>query len=164
MAKPLQQDCIDFHHPLPPTDTQDFLERYRIEAEREIDLLLQRLNELVCTCCPDQVNPGSTPVASAGVGWTGELAICSGVSIVLDDVLPDGTNGVAYSGTVTAGGSAKTITYIITSGALPTGLALNASTGAIVGTPSAAATFTFTVTATDTDGCAGARAYSVTIA
>lgn len=41
------------------------------------------------------------------------------------------------------------VTYTISSGDLPTGLAITAGTGAITGTPTAIGTYTFTVTATD---------------
>ena len=58
------------------------------------------------------------------------------------------------------------ITYAITSGALPSGVTLNASTGAITGTaPSVSAdtTSNFTVTATDDENQSTARAYSITV-
>jgi hypothetical protein len=58
------------------------------------------------------------------------------------------------------------ITYAITSGALPSGVSLNASTGAITGTaPSVSAdtTSNFTVTATDNENQSTARAYSITV-
>ncbi len=82
--------------------------------------------------------------------------------------LPGGTVGVAYSQTVTAsGGSLAPYTFTVTSGALPTNVAL-ASGGAISGTPTAAGTFNFTITATDNDTTngpfSGNRAYSVVIA
>lgn len=74
---------------------------------------------------------------------------------------------VAFSGTVPAqtatvgtafslalapyfSGNRTPFTYTLASGALPAGLALNASTGAISGTPSAAGSGSFTVRATDT--------------
>ena len=58
------------------------------------------------------------------------------------------------------------ITYAITSGALPSGVTLNTSTGAITGTaPSVSAdtTSNFTVTATDDENQSTARAYSITV-
>ena len=50
--------------------------------------------------------------------------------------LPNGQVGVAYSATLTATGGTTPYAWSITSGVLPTGLSLNASTGLISGTPS----------------------------
>ncbi|WP_244610858.1 Ig domain-containing protein, partial [Ensifer sp. M14] len=52
----------------------------------------------------------------------------------------------------------------MTAGALPTGLTLNALSGAVSGTPTIGGSANFTVTATDANGATGSRAYSVTIA
>jgi hypothetical protein len=63
--------------------------------------------------------------------------------------LPAATVGTAYSQTVGASGGVRPYRFSLASGALPTGLTLNAATGAITGAPSAAATASFTVKATD---------------
>ncbi len=78
--------------------------------------------------------------------------------------LPAGAVGSAYSQTITASGGAAPYTYARTAGALPPGLLLSSSTGAITGTPTAFGTFNFTVTATDANGCSGSRPYSIVIA
>jgi len=59
-----------------------------------------------------------------------------------------------------------TVTHTITSGSLPSGLSLNATTGAITGTaPEVAASTTsnFTITATDNENQSTSRAYSIQI-
>ena len=56
--------------------------------------------------------------------------------------LPNGQVGSLYSTTLAATGGMKPYTWTTTSGTLPAGLALNASTGAITGTPTATATNT----------------------
>ena len=61
-----------------------------------------------------------------------------------EDVVYDDGAGLSLSGEYTG-----PVTWAISAGALPTGLAINAATGAITGTPTAAATYNFTVTATD---------------
>ena len=58
------------------------------------------------------------------------------------------------------------ITHTVTSGSLPSGLSLNASTGAITGTaPSVSANTTsnFSITATDNENQSTVRAYSITV-
>jgi hypothetical protein len=78
--------------------------------------------------------------------------------------LPNGTVGTAYNQTVSGSGGTAPYTFAVTSGALPTGLVLNAATGAITGTPTTVGTFNFTITASDINGCPGSRAYSIVIA
>jgi hypothetical protein len=84
--------------------------------------------------------------------------------VALNDILPDGTDGVAYSSSVTASGGAGPYTYVVVSGALPTGLSLNSGSGAVTGTPSPAATYNFTIRAVDANSDNVSRAYSVIIA
>ena len=76
--------------------------------------------------------------------------------------LPGGTIGTGYSQSVSAS-PAGSYSFAVTSGALPNGLSLNTSTGAITGTPTNAGTFTFTITAS-VGGCSGSRSYTVAIA
>lgn len=84
-------------------------------------------------------------------------------------ILANGTQGVAYSATLNpASGGTLPHTYALTAGSLPTGLTLNAASGALSGTPSASGTFNFSVTATDSSTGSGAyssvpRGYSLQI-
>jgi hypothetical protein len=62
--------------------------------------------------------------------------------------------------------SDSAVTYSITSGALPSGLSLNGSTGAITGTESGATdetNYNFTVTATDAESQTASRAFTITV-
>jgi hypothetical protein len=77
--------------------------------------------------------------------------------------LPDGQVGTPYNQTVSGSGGTSPYTFSLSGGALPQGLLLNGSTGAITGTPTTAGTFTFTITATDATGCFGSRLYSMNI-
>jgi hypothetical protein len=76
--------------------------------------------------------------------------------------LPNGTQGTAYSQTVTASGGTGPYTFALTAGALPTGLTLSAG-GVISGTPTGSGVSNFTVGATDSIGDTGSHAYSVNI-
>ncbi len=78
--------------------------------------------------------------------------------------LAGGTVGTAYNQSIAAGGGATPYSYAVTSGSLPTGTALNSSTGAITGSPTAAGSYTFTITATDANGHTKAGTYSVAVA
>lgn len=50
--------------------------------------------------------------------------------------------------------------FTVVSGALPSGLSLNATTGVISGTPSSASTYTFTIRGTNTTGTSADQSYS----
>nr|WP_255479304.1 cell wall-binding repeat-containing protein [Quadrisphaera sp. RL12-1S] len=60
--------------------------------------------------------------------------------------------GTAYTFGATGSAGGSTITWSISAGSLPAGLALNTATGAITGTPTTAGTSTFTLMATTTAG------------
>jgi len=77
--------------------------------------------------------------------------------------LPPATVGIPYSQTIIASGGTGPYTFAVTAGALPNGLTLNTSSGALTGTPTVAGLFTFTIQATDSLGCLGSRAYSMSV-
>ena len=69
--------------------------------------------------------------------------------------------GVAYSDGVAASNSPS---YSVVSGALPTGLNLNTSTGAITGTPSVNGVFTFVIRASNGGGSVDTGTLTITVA
>ncbi|HKY72979.1 MAG TPA: Ig domain-containing protein, partial [Nitrospira sp.] len=77
--------------------------------------------------------------------------------------LPDGTVNQAYNRPVQATGGTAPLTWSISAGALPAGLNINSSTGAISGTPTAVGTSSFTVRVQDTRGQSDTQALSITI-
>ena len=66
--------------------------------------------------------------------------------------LPNGQLQTAYSATLQATGGTTPYSWSISSGSLPTGLTLAATTGVISSTPTAAGTFPFTVKVSDNAG------------
>lgn len=76
--------------------------------------------------------------------------------------LPDGLMGIPYSATLTATGGTTPYTWSLSSGTLPAGLSLNASTGAISGTPTAVVSAT-AVTFNLTDSSSPAQSKSVSL-
>ena len=85
---------------------------------------------------------------------------------VVTSTLPSGTVSQAYSAALQAGGGSGTYGWSTVSGALPAGLTLNTTTGAIAGTPVAAGTSTFTIRAADLNDPANVadRTFQVAIA
>ena len=77
--------------------------------------------------------------------------------------LPGGTQNAAYNSSLTATGGTLPYTWSITSGTLPTGLTLTASTGAISGTPSGTGTSNFTVQVSDANSLKATKALTLTV-
>lgn len=82
---------------------------------------------------PTGCDPPGTPIV------TGSPAITSGAPT-------SATEGTPYSFTITASGT-PVPAFAVTAGSLPAGLSLNGTTGAILGTPTAAGSSTFTIAA-----------------
>jgi Putative Ig domain len=89
-------------------------------------------------------NAGRTATAGLSITVNAALAIAA-------TSLPGGTVGTAYGTNVNATGGVQPYTWSITSGSLPSGLSLNASSGNISGTPTGTGTASFTVTVTDSE-------------
>jgi large repetitive protein len=96
------------------------------------------------------------------------LTIAPPTIVLPATTLPGGTLGTAYNSAINpASGGTSPYSYAVTAGSLPSGLTLNASSGAITGTPSALGTFNFSVTATDSSTGSGpytaTRSYAITV-
>jgi len=111
-------------------------------------------------------------INGSGLAYTLDNAIdCGGVpswvtaagSVATVYDATSGTHATISASDPDAGAS---VTYSITSGAVPSGTTLNASTGVIsgtLGTVSSSTTYNFTVTATDNAGNTSFRAFSMTV-
>ena len=103
--------------------------------------------------------PGTTGWGSTFVGIpTQELTAL----LVSTASLANGTNGLAYSQTLTASGGVAPYSWINSAGTLPPGLVL-ASDGLISGTPTASGPFNFTVQVTDALSTMATQALSVNV-
>ncbi len=116
----------------------------------------------------DATTPDSSTVVSAGVQDTPLAQITVPLVppplVISTSSLPAGTIGAAYNATLTATGGTPPYSWAVTVGTLPAGLSLNASSGAITGTPAGpAGTSNFTVTITDSLASTASRALSITV-
>jgi hypothetical protein len=78
--------------------------------------------------------------------------------------LPGGTVGGSYVTTISATGGTAPYTFVAPlPAALPPGLALNAQTGAIAGSPTKAGTYTFEIDVRDKNGCEDSAIYRIVV-
>ncbi|WP_353069585.1 putative Ig domain-containing protein [Tunturibacter empetritectus] len=91
----------------------------------------------------DSQSPAKT--ASATIS----LAVTATPLTITTSTLPSGTESTAYSSTLQASGGTPAYTWSISTGSLPAGLTLAATTGVISGTPSVTGTSSFTATVSD---------------
>lgn len=77
--------------------------------------------------------------------------------------LASGQTGSAYSQMLAASGGATPYTWAVTSGSLPAGLALNANTGVISGTPTTVGVSIATLRVTDNSGATASATLGITI-
>ena len=112
-----------------------------------------------------KVTDSSAPALTMSVVLS--LTISSSPLVTTTSSLPNGQLGVPYSSTLAAIGGATPYAWSITSGTLPTGLNLNASSGVIAGTPTVAITnlaLTFKVTDSSAPALTYSTALTLTIA
>ena len=89
------------------------------------------------------ITNGNTATSSCGI------TIASPPPTLACPAITTGQAGLPYSSSLAAMGGVSPYTFSISAGALPTGLFLNANTGAISGTPSASGGFSFTAKVLD---------------
>jgi hypothetical protein len=109
-----------------------------------------------------------TITATGTGGCTGSraytLTIACPTITLMPGTLPNAQAGVAYNQAVTASGAASgVVSYNVSTGNLPPGLTLNATSGALTGTPTATGTYSFTIRALSAGNCSGTQSYSLTV-
>jgi large repetitive protein len=92
------------------------------------------------------------------------LAVRQLVTVKLSAHRPIAEVGMRFGAAATAAGGTGTYTWSLASGTLPSGLALNAASGAIAGTPQRAGNFAFALAATDAEGRVATANGAVTVA
>ena len=96
-----------------------------------------------------QVSDSQSPPATASAPLSITVNATLTQLTVVTTSLPQARRTPAYSAMLAATGGLTPYTWSLTAGSLPVGLHLNASTGAITGTPSGGGTSNFTVQVTD---------------
>ena len=110
------------------------------------------------------VTDTGSPAASVSANVT--IKITPAPIVISTTALPDGKVGVPYSTALSATGGTGAYIWTVSSGTLPAGLNLNASSGAIAGTPTATAQqtpLTFKVTDAGTPMQTQSAAYTLTV-
>jgi hypothetical protein len=112
----------------------------------------------------DTITLSSTTVGLAGSPRTVAVSVTAIAGPAVSTLtLPNGTAASAYSQTLAGVGGVAPYTWAVSAGALCPGLALNASTGTIAGSPVIPGSCSFTVQVTDANLASGTAPLSVTV-
>ncbi|HEY4300749.1 MAG TPA: DUF4082 domain-containing protein [Candidatus Didemnitutus sp.] len=113
------------------------------------------------------VSAGMTTISasSGGVGGSTTLTVQPAPLSISTGALAGGTVGIAYSAPVAANGGVTPYHWSIASGALPTGLSLDANSGTVSGTPTVAGNYSPGIMVTDSASPAGTatKTFAITI-
>jgi streptogramin lyase len=110
-----------------------------------------------------QVSDSGTPGQTDSRNFSLTINAIPPLTITTNSPLPEGTEAIPYSVTLTATGGIAPYSWSLLSGSLPNGLNLNVSTGKISGTPTVDSTFNFTVEVTDSYSPAHTTSKSFTL-
>jgi hypothetical protein len=101
----------------------------------------------------------STQTVSAKIS----LSVTAAPLTITSSTLPSGADGTAYSSFLQASGGTPAYAWSISSGSLPAGLTLAATTGVISGTPSASGTSKFIATVSDNSNPVETKSVAISI-
>ena len=119
--------------------------------------------------CSPHASPASTTTYTLTVASNGCSSTNAPTATVTVNPVPtptpaglaDGAVTVPYSQTVGSSTGTAPFSFSVVLGSLPSGLALNAGTGAITGTPTAGQDSSFTIRVTDAHACFADKAYAI---
>jgi len=105
---------------------------------------------------------------SGAANWSALIATflpagANGTPTITTTTLPSGQQNASYSATLAATGGTSPYSWSITSGTLPVGLSLSASTGVISGTPTGSGTSNITIQVRDNNAQTASKLLSITI-
>ncbi len=109
------------------------------------------------------VYAGDATNATSTSGVLTQIVVLPTVIITTGSPLPQGGVNTPYSVTLGSSGATGTLNWVVTSGALPSGLTLGVSTGLISGTPTVAETKIFTITVTDPSTAFVVKTFALTV-
>ncbi|HWW82179.1 MAG TPA: Ig domain-containing protein, partial [Vicinamibacterales bacterium] len=110
-----------------------------------------------------QASSGNVDIAKvSAVAGSCSIAIAPG-PLAVTCASGSATVATPYSSAVTVAGGVQPYTFAVTSGALPTGLILNTSTGAITGTPSSSGIAAYSIKVSDATGTSLTTNCSMTV-
>ncbi len=104
----------------------------------------------------------ATSVAAPSLSVSFTINLEAALVFSTSSSLPNATLNAAYSTTLVATGGVAPITYAVTSGSLPTGVALS-SAGVLSGTPTVVGSFSFTVRVADSSGLTATKSFSLSV-
>ncbi|HEY4901998.1 MAG TPA: Ig domain-containing protein [Candidatus Sulfotelmatobacter sp.] len=97
-------------------------------------------------------------------GTTSVTTTTSNSSLAVSSSLPAATVGSTYDATLTVSGGTTPYIFSLASGALPTGVLLDETSGAIAGTPSTTGNFNFAVLVSDSTGASKQQPLQIAVA
>jgi large repetitive protein len=110
-----------------------------------------------------QMTDAGTPTPLSATRVLG-ISIAAAPAITFAGAMPaTGSLEQAYTGSAAATGGAGALTYSLSTGALPTGLSLNAVNGSVTGTATAGGTYNFAVKAADAFGDSATQTYQIVV-
>jgi hypothetical protein len=104
-----------------------------------------------------------TDAVSSSASKQFSFTVLPALTITTGARLPDGSAGSAYDVTLAGAGGTPPYLWTVSGGSVPPGFALNAHTGELAGTPTAAGTFTFTVTLVDSASIGTQEQFTIVI-
>ena len=129
----------------------------------QLNEMTGQINGTPTTATPSTFTITATNAVGAAASPSYTVDVTAGVAAHITSGAPTAaTIGAAYSFRVTATG-VPAPTFSVRSGALPNGLKLDATTGAITGTPTKAGSFSFTIAAENVVGSPAVAPYTMTV-